>query len=411
MKRRAFLCGAAASAFGCATTPARRVDLARGLWRDDEGAFAIGRFPEFGAGDFAFDYAALRAGALLLQSSAAAQISSTLDGGGAPIGEVSVGDAGLRFGGRTLRPVAIRRVPFEARSADAILSAEIASPTETGSRATILMIYGSGPAPKEAFDFWAFWFLAAGCSVVAYDKRGSGRSAGDWRVSGLEALAADARAVLGAARRKRVAEPVIGWGASQAGWILPQLSAGGLLDGVIMHAGSAVRPREQILAQVEAEMSAYGFPSEEIDRARAYYALDTDVSRGARPWEEVDAAYRKASAAGAEWLLGPPAAKDAPERAMIRQMADFDPAPYWAASRAPLLALFGGKDLVVPAETNLAALKRLVRPDVDYEGRVLPSANHLMFVAQTGFRDEYGKLSRVDADYFSSISQWLAARA
>ena len=58
------------------------------------------------------------------------------------------------------------------------------------------MVYGSGPAPKAAFDLWAMWFLAEGYTVLTYDKRGSGKTAGDWRLTGLEDLAADAAAVL-----------------------------------------------------------------------------------------------------------------------------------------------------------------------------------------------------------------------
>ncbi|NWG92423.1 MAG: alpha/beta fold hydrolase [Parvularculaceae bacterium] len=272
------------------------------------------------------------------------------------------------------------------------------------------MIYGSGPAPKEAFDLWAFWFLAQGFGVLTYDKRGSGRSTGDWRISGLEALAADAKAVLHAARSYLPTAPIIGWGASQAGWILPQLSAAGLLDVVIMHAGSAMRPREQILAQVDAELRAYGFPEDEIARASAYYALDIDVSCGERPWEDIDAAYKAAADAGAEWLLAPPAAKDAPERTMIRLMADFDPQPYWAASNARVLALFGGRDWIVPAEPNLAALKNMVRPELEFQTQILPQANHLMFTSETGLRDEYPTRSQLDPSYFAAIEKWLRRR-
>jgi pimeloyl-ACP methyl ester carboxylesterase len=385
--------------------------LQRGLWRDDDGAFAIGRFSEFGDSDFGFDYAALRVGALVDRTEGSASISSALNGAGPAIASLIAENAFLRVGTRRLQPVAIDRRAFEAHAPGAKLSAELATPIGSKPRGTMLMIYGSGPAPKEAFDPWAFWFLAQGFAVLTYDKRGSGRSTGDWRVSGLEALAEDAKAALSAAKAIGLSGPVFGWGASQAGWVLPQLGAAGLLDGFIMHAGSAMRPGEQILAQVEAELRAYGFPQEEIDRARAYYALDTDVSRGARPWDEVKAAYDAASASGAEWLLAPPAAPDAPERTMIRLMADFDPEPYWRGNRAPVLALFGAKDWVVPAEENLAALKGMTAPGADIATRIIPKANHLMFESDTGLRDEYPTRSRIVPQYFAEIERWLSAHA
>ncbi|MGH6951833.1 MAG: CocE/NonD family hydrolase [Vitreimonas sp.] len=408
MRRRDMLLAAAGGLAGCASSTETRT-MSRGLWRDDAGGFAIGAFPEYGPGLFAFDYAALRVGPLSAGEDWRWRMSSTLDGAGAPLVEVIADGPALRIGGRRLAPVHIQRTPFSARS-EAVLSAEIAVPAGRRARATVLMIYGSGPAPKEAFDPWGFWFLSRGFAVVTYDKRGSGASGGDWRTVGLEQLAGDARAVLDGARLLSAPEPVMAWGASQAGWIMPQLGAAGAIDGIVMHAGSAQRPGEQILAAVEAELRAYGFAEDQIARARAYYALDTDVSRGVRPWSAIDAAYRESTAAGAEWILAPPAAPDAPERTMIRLMADFDPAPYWSANRAPILALFGGKDWIVPAALNLTALESMAPRD-RLTTRVLADANHLMFLAESGVRAEYASRSQVHPEYFAAIASWLDARA
>ncbi len=376
MKRRDLLVGLAAAAGGCAsatTTPTR------GLRRNRSGALAIGQFPEFGEGLFAFDYHSLHV---------APASAADLEGA---------------------RNVEVIRRPFEAMSRGATLASELAHRADARQRATIVLIYGSGPAPKEALDLWAFWFLNAGFAVVTYDKRGSGASTGDWRAAGLDTLAADAKAVIGGARALGAQGPFIAWGGSQAGWIMPQLSAEGAINGMIMHAGSVMRPAEQIQAQVEAELRAYGFPEQEIEAALRYYALDTDVSRGVRPWTDIEAAHREASANGAEWILGPPSPADAPERTMIRLMADFDPAPFWRASNVPVLAIYGDKDWIVPAEPNLALVSRLVRADI-LEARVLSSANHLMFVAATGLREEYRTLEQIHPEYFATVASWLDAR-
>lgn len=397
--------GGAAGLAACATPGLTATP--RGVWRDDAGVFAIGEFPEFGQGPFGFDYGGLRVGPLISEGGSRWVMSSLLDGKGPPVAAIAIDRDRLRVGDRRLRPLTIRRTPFSAVSGEISLAAELAMPAGTRRRGTIFMIYGSGPAPKEAFDLWALWFLSSGFAVITYDKRGSGRSGGDWRRAGLVELAADARAVIERAHKIAPAGPLFAWGASQAGWIEPQLGAAGVLDGVIMHAGSAMRPAEQMLAAVEAELRAYDFPDDEIDRAKAYYALDTEVSLGRRPWTEIDAAYKTASAAGAEWLLSPPAAADAPDREMIRLMAEFDPAPFWRANRAPTLAIFGGKDWVVPASANLAALEMMVSKESALAALTLPSANHLMFVAKTGVRAEYPTLSQLDPGYFPAISDWL----
>jgi pimeloyl-ACP methyl ester carboxylesterase len=410
MMRREFL-AASLGCLCCVQDGAAAPALRRGLWRDESGMFAIGRFPEFGAGLFGFDYAIPRSG--LMQSAAGGgwQMSGSLDGKAPAVQAVRYRDGTLVVGERKLGPVPVERTEFSVVSESVRLSGEIACRADETPRGNVVLIYGSGPAPKEAFDLWAFWFLAAGFQVTTYDKRGSGRSMGDWQRTSLESLAQDALAVIHHARTTRVRGPLLVWGASQAGWIEPQLGAAGAVDGIIMHAGSAMLPREQILAAVAAEMRAYGFPDGETARAIAYYSLDTDVSLGIRPWSDIEAAYGDASAAGAEWLLAPPAQADAPERTMIRLMANFDPAPYWSRSQVPTLAIFGGKDWIVPAADNLQTLKRVIAPNASLSAEVLPDANHLMFVAKTGVRSEYPTLSRIDSGYFGSMSRWLDRHA
>jgi len=412
MKRREVLIGITATAVArmTETTPASAAPPPlRVLSQGDAGVAAIGFFHEFGEGAFVFDYAQNRAGKLTGDASSPA-MSSTFDSTGLPIAPISYGDSVLRIGDRSFRIIPIRRRSFTAANAGATLAAEIAVREDRQPVGSIMLIYGSGPAPKEAFDFWAFHFLARGWSVVTYDKRGSGKSTGDWRLAGLETLAGDARAVVAALHKANLLKTPFGvWGASQAGWIMPHLGADGLVDFMVMHAGAATTPGQQILDNVEAELTAYSFPPDEIAKARAYYTLDTDVSRGRTRWSEIEKAHAAAAAAKAEWLLGPPAPANAPERTFIRLVADFDPAPYWRKSKAPLLALFGGKDVMVPPAKNQPLLKSLIAPGTLFEDVLLPQSNHLFMLADTGVRAEYAKRTAIDPGYFGAIDRWLGA--
>ena len=245
-------------------------------------AVAVGFFHEFGPGEFVFDYARNKVGQLASDTGGRLAQMSTLSGPGEPIAHVSYTAASetLRLDDRANRRTPVKRENFTVANGPVQLYAEIAARADKPPTGTLLLIYGSGPAPKEAFDFWAFHFLAQGWAVVTYDKRGSGKSTGDWRLAGLETLADDAAAVIAEINRRGMKRPLGVWGASQAGWIMPQLGANDLVDFIVMHAGAATRPGQQILDQVEAELKAYGFPPDEIARAKAYYALDTDVSRG-----------------------------------------------------------------------------------------------------------------------------------
>lgn len=416
MRRREVLIGASAMAFAARHALASPAPSPpRSLFAGGANAFvATGFFSEFGPGKFVFDYGHNKVGQIAADATGRMVQLNTLAGPGDAIASLTITPAGdkLRLGERDYTLAPVRREAFIATSGTVQLSAEIAIRGDKAPIGTMLLVYGSGPAPKEAFDLWAFYFLARGWAVVTYDKRGSGKSTGDWRLANLETLANDAAAVITEARRRNKIEQPIGvWGASQAGWIMPQLGAKGLVDFIVMHAGAATAPGQQILDQVEAELAAYGFPPDEIARAKAYYALDTDVSRGRAPRSAIDQAYAQAKAAKAEWLIAPPAPADAPERTFIRLVADFDPAPYWRQSRAPLLAIFGGKDVIVPPSRNAAQLKTMIAPGAHIEEVILPQSNHLCMIADTGVRAEYAKCSEIDPGYFPAIAKFLSGRA
>lgn len=157
-------------------------------------------------------------------------------------------------------------------------------------------------------------------------------------------------------------------------------------------------------------MRAYGFTADEIAKAKAYYELDSAVSRGERPFSEIEAAYREASAAGAEWMLKPPDAANAPERQFIAAISGYDPAEYWRKVRLPLLILFGGKDHVVPVKSNRSRLEALLAEAGNSRAQIvtLPDNNHLNMIAKTGVRTEYATLNRFDPEFFRLVTNFLA---
>src|SRR5690606_33685618 len=85
-----------------------------------------------------------------------------------------------------------------------------------------------------------------------------------------------------------------------------------------------------------------------------------------------------------------------------------DPAPALTGFHGPMLALYGGKDLQVPADQNAPVLERL-KPDAEVV--VLPGLNHLMQPATTGLPNEYAGIeTTVDPQALSTVVDWVAAR-
>jgi pimeloyl-ACP methyl ester carboxylesterase len=199
------------------------------------------------------------------------------------------------------------------------------------------------------------------------------------------------------------------WGVSQAGWIIPQLTADNAADFAIIQAGPATPTDEFLRRTLESELTAYGFPADEITKALRYYELDVAVSRGTKPFGEIEKAYAEASAAGAEWLLKPPDPVGSPERRFMAMIAGFDSASYWRKTRTPLLLLFGGKDHVVPMEPNRRRIEALLAEagNTRAEIVVLKDDNHLNMLAKTGVRTEYASLNRFDPEYFKTLAAYL----
>ncbi|HEX8661879.1 MAG TPA: alpha/beta hydrolase, partial [Brevundimonas sp.] len=73
------------------------------------------------------------------------------------------------------------------------------------------------------------------------------------------------------------------------------------------------------------------------------------------------------------------------------------------------LAVYGGKDVQVPADQNGPAIARL-KPDA--EVIVLPGLNHLFQPAQTGLMAEYGQIeTTLDPSVIQTVVDWIAARS
>ena len=383
-----------------------------GIYRkDDGGIVAIGEMHEFGSEEILVDYSTGETGALF-------SLGDGRVGSGRGIGEktpppvrvLEKANGRLKLDGQTLTAIKTTRRTFEIKNGAVQLSGELNLPGDKA-KGVLVFVHGSGDGPRRAYDLWMNFFVSRGWGAVVFDKRGSGSSSGDWHDANFATLADDVRKVLSWTRnQKQLAGLKIGlWGASQAGWIIPQLTAENAVDFAIVQAGPATPVDDFLRLTLESELRAYGFPSDEIAKAVRYYILDVAVSRGAKPFAEIEKAYAEASAAGAEWLLKPPDPIDAPDRRFMKKISGFDAADFWRKTRTPLLILFGGKDHIVPVDPNRRRLEQLLGEAGNTRARVVvfENDNHLNMLAKTGVRSEYASLDHFDPEYFQTLTAYL----
>ena len=291
------------------------------------------------------------------------------------------------------------------------LGATLTLPVDSGPHAALVLVHGSNAQPRESMGPWVRYFAGLGYAVLAYDKRGTGRSTGDWKQADFHVLASDALAgVRAIAKRKDIRADRIGlWGISQAGWIMPLVvsNAPNEIGFMIVHAGTGTPVWEQGVLNYRNELRFAGLPDSAVRLAIRYQHLNDTVTRTGKHLERQRQFY-DAHRAQAPYLFAP-APLDAWFRGYYRMLMDFDPAESWKRVRIPVLLFFGELDANVPPTESWPPIERGLRAAANTKVThvVLPKANHVFFAARTGASDEYPGLNRFVPGYFDRMAAWL----
>ncbi len=117
---------------------------------------------------------------------------------------------------------AIEEKAFVIETASGRLGASLWCAAGVGSHPTIILIHGADDETRE-MGFLIPYFVSHGLNVVAYDQRGTGISAGNWRFTGPDSKADDVIAVLKSVESDPAVDSQrIGvWGFSNGGWVAP----------------------------------------------------------------------------------------------------------------------------------------------------------------------------------------------
>jgi pimeloyl-ACP methyl ester carboxylesterase len=257
------------------------------------------------------------------------------------------------------------------------------------------MVPGSGPSDRDNdiyFPAIRAGLLDRGIAAASFDKRGVGESSGDWRDTGPVEQAADVAAQLACLRETPGIDPTrLGlFGHSQGGWVVLEVAAADpSVAFVVTNSGPGVTMARQERFSTEAHLTAAGAPAEEVSRALATQDALEALVRGRADFETVQAA-------AGEDGQGP---ADAAELDLDRRWLDHDPRSALERLVCPLLAVFGGDDLVVPVAESIAIFRdaREGHPgDLDIE--TFPGADH---------RVQIGDPPTLDPAYEPMLGDWI----
>ncbi|GGK77047.1 hypothetical protein Ppa06_38500 [Planomonospora parontospora subsp. parontospora] len=234
----------------------------------------------------------------------------------------------------------------------------------------VVFVHGDGPVDATHDGFYRpMWeaFARAGYASLSWNKPGVGGSAGNWLDQGMEERAEEVQSAIAWARSRRDLDAGrIGlWGASQAGWVLPKVTARVPDVGFVIAVSPAINWLRQGRYNLLAEMRADGATAAEIRSAVERSDKTRRLLRAKASFEQ----YRQTMGGEADGLTA-----DRWRFILRNHTADATAdLRHPATGRIPTLLVLAGHDLNVDvAETEavyrdtLSALRVRRYPDADH---------------------------------------------
>lgn len=314
------------------------------------------------------------------------------------------------------------------------LSGTLTLPDSTGIFPAIILIAGSGPNDRDEtiFGHKPFYVISDyltrnGFAVLRYDKRGVGKSTGDYSKATISDFVTDASNALEYLKsRKEIDSSKIGMlGHSEGGIIAPMVaSKSSDVKFLVLLAAPGTKGIEIVLDQNENSLKHQGIEPETINRLQL---TNREIFESLLVWsgsENDRTALRDRLSYLWEQLpiliklkLEKEPYLRAQFNAMItpgyRSFLATDPKDYLSLVSCPVLAINGENDVQVPALKNLEAIKHHIQKGGNYkvETKSYPLLNHLFQESITGQPDEYAKIDQtISPQILSDITNWIKSK-
>ena len=339
-------------------------------------------------------------------------------------GTAHVRRVSVRIGGEErIAPRAVgyreQLVTFNAR--DGVrLAGSLFVPDGAARHPAVVLVHGSGGQTRNGYygqiRFLAEAYARRGIAALAYDKRGTGLSKGNYDTTGFATLADDAAAALRyLSRRRDIRADRLGLsGASQAGWLVPMAATRfPAVEILQIRVGSApMGVEESERRRLERQMRAHGFGAGEIANAMRIRVMMDEFAKSGGGWDDLAAAAEPVK--DEYWMryIGSLPPRDSPDWAWLREAFSYDVRSDFAGYRGRWQILFGASDslidpaVVVPLVNGALTGGRAREVDI----QVLPNATHNGLEGRTGGDKEFPGLSRFVPGYFDTITGWAEQR-
>ncbi len=277
-------------------------------------------------------------------------------------------------------------------------------PNKSGNAPAVVLAHGSGPTNRHLGP-WITFFVEQGFATLAFDKRGTGESDGDWQQSNYQDLSNDLiAAARWLAQQKEIDESRIGLKtSSQSGWYGPHtLRQSELFSFLIQRAGPAVNIGVGTAHEIEQEFKAKEIAASSIQPAIAFWLELHEMAQAGANLSAANQFLQEAKAQPwfertfGEWEQITPL-----WWSQHRANMKLQPALTTASLDQPVLWFLAEHDENVPYESSMQALEQAQKSHPDLTVVTIHDAGHSFFINNAD-----GEVRYTD-EYWEAMADWL----
>lgn len=321
-------------------------------------------------------------------------------------------------------PYREQEVTFPNNKVKISLAGTLTLPPGNGLFPAAILLSDSGPHDRDetlaghhSFLILADHLTRKGMAVLRFDKRGIGKSTGDYSTATTEDFASDAEAAFAYLKTRKEIDPAkIGLiGHSEGGMMASSVAThSNAVSWIVLLASPGLKGDDLLLRQSEVILSTAGVNDGEISRTLAFNKQTYALVRGEKDSARLETKLNDLVQSTSMGASLPPSALEAQVRLLVspwfRYFLDYDPIPALQKISCPVLALNGEKDLQVLSKENLTKIQKALEDsgNRDFQTVELPGLNHLFQHGPTGSPTEYGGIEETMApEALNAVSDWV----
>lgn len=321
-------------------------------------------------------------------------------------------------------------ITFENKSAGITLAGTLTLPKKEGVFPVVILISGSGPQNRDEellghkpFLVISDYLTKNGIAVLRFDDRGTADSKGDFKTATTSDFSTDVEASITYLKtRKEINPKKIGLiGHSEGGIIAPMIASKSKdVNFIILLAGPGI-PGDQLLLLQQTQLAkASGQSDSVIQKSEELNKKAFEIIKKYTNSEELKTQMTQYITTISKNSPNKPENMSEEEFINLQltkilnpwmiYFLRYDPSLALEKVKCPVLAIYGEKDLQVPAKENVEAIKKSLAKAGNNQltTQILPNLNHLFQECKTGIPNEYGTIEQTfSPTALTEILKWL----